>query len=162
MATLRIRRNRGFSFVELLASAAIIGLLASIAVPVVQTTVKRQKERELRTALRDIRHGIDAYKEASAAGKIAMLPEQSGYPPSLFELVSGVEDISRPDRRKLYFLRRIPRDPFFPDASVSAIDSWGKRSFESDADSPREGDDVFDVYTTSVQSGLNGVPYGEW
>lgn len=155
-------RQRGFSFIELLASAAIIGLLASIAVPMVQTTVKRQKERELRIALRDIRQGLDAYKQAGLTGRIIVPQDQSGYPPSLQDLVQGVDDASRPEHPKLYFLRRIPRDPFFPDPKVAAADTWGKRSFASPAEKPEEGDDVFDVYSLSVLTGLNGVPYREW
>ena len=155
-------RSSGFTFIELLASAAIIGLLASIAVPMVQTSVKRQKERELRIALREIRQGIDAYKQAGMARRIAVLQDQSGYPLTLNVLVEGVEDVSRPEHPKLYFLRRIPRDPFFPDASVKAVDTWGKRSFASPPEKPEEGDDVFDVYTRSVLTGLNGVPYREW
>ena len=155
-------RPRGFSLIELLASAAILGLLASIAVPVAEMTVKRQKERELRIALRDIRQAIDAYKLAGASGKIALVPEQSGYPPDLFELVNGTADISRPDRPIMYFLRRIPRDPFFPDTSVPAAETWGKRSFQSSAAQPKEGVDVYDVYTLSSQTGLNGIPYVEW
>lgn len=163
MRALRLAaRSGGFSFIELLASAAIIGLLASIAVPVVQTSVKREKERDLRIALRDIRQGIDAYKQAGVAGRIAVLQDQSGYPPSLAALTEGVDDASKPEHPKLYFLRRIPRDPFFPDPSVKAADTWGKRSFASPADQPEEGNDVFDVYSRSPQTGLNSVPYREW
>ncbi len=163
MLTLQLpARQRGFSFIELLASAAIIGMLASIAVPMVQTTVKRQKERELRIALREIRQGIDAYKQAGADKRIAVLQEQSGYPLNLKELVEGVEDVSKPEHPKLYFMRRIPRDPFFPDAKVSAVDTWGTRSFASPADKPEAGDDVFDVYSQSPLTGLNGLPYKEW
>jgi general secretion pathway protein G len=155
-------RIGGFSFIELLASAAIIGLLASIAVPMVQTTVKRQKERELRIALREIRQGIDAYKQAGLAGQIIVPQDQSGYPPSLLDLVQGVEDAKRPEHPKLYFMRRIPRDPFVADPNVKAIDTWGKRSFVSPAEKPEEGDDVFDVYSRSQLTGLNSVPYREW
>lgn len=155
-------RQHGFSFIELLVSAAIVALLASVAVPVVQTSVKRQKERELRIALRDIRQGIDAYKQAGVAGRIAVPQDQSGYPLKLQDLVQGVDDISRPEHPKLYFMRRIPRDPFFPDAHVNAVDTWGKRSFASPPEKPEAGDDVFDVYTLSAQTGLNGVPYREW
>ncbi|MES2130510.1 MAG: type II secretion system protein [Pseudomonadota bacterium] len=162
MALATRRRQNGFSFIELLASAAILALLASVAVPFVETTVKRQKEQALRVALRDIRQAIDNYKQAGMAGRIAVDKDKSGYPPSLVELVAGVEDLSRAGKPKVYFLRHIPRDPFNSDVSVTAIESWGKRSFTSDADRPREGDDVFDVYSTSSQTGLNGVPYGEW
>lgn len=152
----------GFSLIELLVSAAILGLLATVAMPMAELTKKREKEHQLRLALRDIRQAIDAYKVASSTGKIALLPGQSGYPPSLVELVGGVTDASNPNGSKLYFLRRIPRDPFYADQATPAIDTWGKRSYDSPPDSPREGNDVFDVYSTSTQSGLNGVPYKEW
>lgn len=157
-----VRRLGGFSFLELLAAAAIVGLLATVAVPFVETTVKRQKERELRTALRDMRQAIDAYKQAVVTGHIATKDGLSGYPPSLTELTGGVQDLAKKDGPKLYFLRRIPRDPFFTDASVAAIDTWGKRSFASEPDHPQPGDDVFDVYSLSTKTGLNGVPYAEW
>lgn len=155
-------RKKGFSLVELLASAAILGLLATVAVPLIQTSVKRQKESDLRVALRTIRQGIDAYKQATMSGKVLALPDQSGYPPSLTDLVQGVEDLSHPGGTKIYFLRRIPRDPFFPDANATAIATWGKRSFSSPPDHPQEGNDVFDVYSFSTSVGLNGIPYGEW
>jgi general secretion pathway protein G len=157
-----LRRMAGFSFLELLAAAAIVGLLATVAVPFVETTVKRQKERELRTALRDIRQAIDAYKQAVATGHIATKDGLSGYPPSLTELTGGVQDLAKKDGPKLYFLRRIPRDPFATDASLSAINTWGLRSFGSEPDHPLPGDDVFDVYSLSPKTGLNGVPYAEW
>jgi general secretion pathway protein G len=152
----------GFSLIELLAAAAIIGILASVAVPVMETTMRRQKEANLRQALRDIRRGIDAYKEASAGGRIAMGPADSGYPPSLTSLVSGVEDQTNKAGPKLYFLRRLPRDPFHSDASVPAERTWGLRSFASTPTAPAPGADVFDVYSKSGLTGLNGVAYSEW
>lgn len=153
-------RHKGFTLVELLASVAIIGLLATVAVPMVQTSVKRQKERELRTALRELRQGIDAYKQATMNGNIILSPEDSGYPANLGVLVEGVDDATRPGTR-LRFLRRIPRDPFQP-ASVKPADTWGKRSFESSADAPQAGVDVYDVYSKSPLTGLNSIPYREW
>lgn len=155
-------RVAGFSLIELLAAAAILSVLATVAVPVIETTVRREKERQLRQALRDIRGAIDAYKMAAATGHIALKPDDSGYPPSLQDLVAGVEDDANKKGPKLYFLRRIPRDPFATDFSVAAADTWGKRSFESPPDAPRPGADVFDVYSNSPQTGLNGQPYREW
>lgn len=154
--------GRGFSLIELLASVAIIGVLASIAVPFVETTVRREKERELRSALRDIRLALDAYKAATVSGKILIRPEQSGYPPSLLELVSGIDDVSHAGAPKIYFIRRIPRDPFNPNLTIPALESWGLRSFQSPPDRPSEGDDVFDVYSKSTRIGLNGIAYAEW
>ena len=153
---------QGFSLMELLASAVILGLLASVAVPFVETAVKREKEHNLRIALRDLRQAIDAYKDAASAGKIAVADGQSGYPPSLTALTAGVVDLSHPQGPPLYFLRRIPRDPFFPDSSVAAANTWLLRSYASDVAHPKPGDDVFDVYSSSTLTGLNGVEYSEW
>src|SRR3954468_20927647 len=111
------RPDSGFSLIELLAASAIIGLLATVAVPFVETTIKRQKERELRTALRDIRQAIDNYKLAVASGHVATTEKASGYPLTLTELAGGVTDLAQQSGPKLYFLRRIPRDPFAPDTA---------------------------------------------
>jgi len=158
----RHMQGNGFSLIELLAAAAILGLLASVAVPFVETTMKRQKEQALRIALRDIRQALDAYKQAASDGRIKLDQAKSGYPASLTELTSGVKDEKNAPHRKMYFLRRIPRDPFNTDSSVPAIQSWGLRSYASEEDKPVPGDDVFDVYSTSELTGLNGVPYKEW
>lgn len=154
--------QRGFSFIELLASVAILAILATVAVPVMENAVRRGKERELRLALNEIRSALDAYKTASSQGKILTLPEKSGYPAMLLDLVIGMDDVTRPGGPKLKFLRRVPRDPFFEDASVPAVDTWNLRSFASDYDRPSAGADVFDVYSKSNANGLNGVPYSEW
>jgi len=161
------RRQAGFSLIELLASATILGLLASVAVPVVETSIRREKERSLRIALREIREGIDAYKQAAAAGIIDTSKSPNGYPPTLTELVGGVVDKrdSNPnasERKRLYFMRRIPRNPFCVTPGLSAIDCWALRSFASPPDAPQAGNDVFDVYADTTQAGLNGVPYREW
>lgn len=153
---------RGFTLVELLVSAAILGVLATVAVPVIETTVRREKERELRHALRDIRRGIDAYKQAADAGHILVNSGESGYPHNLVDLAAGVEDARNKTGPRLYFLRRIPRDPFFADKSVPPSDTWGKRSYDSSPDAPHAGSDVFDVYSTSDLVGLDGVAYAEW
>ncbi|GGY72059.1 prepilin-type N-terminal cleavage/methylation domain-containing protein [Pseudoduganella plicata] len=163
MTAPRTRRPaRGFSLIELLAAAAILGILATVAVPVIETTMRREREHQLRTALRDIREAIDAYKRAADAGKIVVKSDESGYPHSLLDLTAGVPDATASDGRRLYFLRRVPRDPFVTNLAVTAIDSWGKRSYLSPPDAPVAGDDVFDVYSTSAQKGMNGVPYREW
>jgi general secretion pathway protein G len=157
-----LRRSAGFTIIELLASVAILGLLASVAMPVIQTTMTREKENQLRIALRDIRTAIDAYKLVSASGNITVPTGQSGYPPSLTELAAGVPNANNPGGPQLYFLRGVPRDPFFPDQTIAAISTWGLRSFASPPDNPLPGDDVFDVHSMSTQTGLNGVPYNQW
>lgn len=156
------RRAGGFSLIELLAASAIIGLLATVAVPFIETALKRQKEQALRIALRDIRQGLDAYKQAVVEGKVKTEQGKSGYPPSLLELTSGIPNEQDAQKTKIYFLRRIPRDPFYADSSAPAINTWGLRSYASSDSQPQKGDDVFDVYSTSAKTGLNGVPYREW
>lgn len=155
-------RHAGFSLVELLVSVAIIGVLASVAMPVVELTQKRQKEAELRTALRDIRRAIDDYKDAANKKRIKVESDASGYPPTLADLVNGTPDLASKNGAMLYFLRRVPRDPFNSDPSVPAIDSWGKRSFASPASKPMPGADVYDVYSKAEGIGLNGIAYREW
>ena len=152
----------GFTLIELVVTIAILGLLATVAVPFAQLVQQRQKEAELRVHLMQIRTAIDAYKQAVLEKRIAAPADASGYPPELDVLWEGVADITKPDDSKLYFLRRLPRDPFFPDASVEPAATWGKRSYASPPEDPQEGDDVYDVYSLSPKTGLNGVPYREW
>lgn len=156
-------RASGFTLIELVVTIAILGLLATAALPFAQLVQQRQKEAQLREGLRQIRNAIDAYKQAVTDGQIdkATLRPQ-GYPPDLDVLWKGIADKTKPDDSKIYFLRRLPRDPFFPDASAEPAATWGKRSYESPPDAPQEGDDVYDVYSLSDKTGLNGVPYREW
>lgn len=157
------RRVRGFTLVEMLVTAAIVAVLASIALPLAQVSVQRAKEQELRLALREIRSALDAYRQAAEEGRIARTAGDSGYPSALRVLVDGVPDATDPDqRRRLYFLRRVPRDPFFTGEEQEPERTWGLRSYASSADDPREGEDVFDVYSLATGSGLNGVPYASW
>jgi general secretion pathway protein G len=154
--------ERGFSLIELMVTLAIIGLLSTIALPVAQVASQRSQEADLRRALRDIRAGIDLYHHASEDGRIQKEAGTTDYPKDLDMLVQGVTDQRDPKGGKLYFLRRIPRDPFNPDPDASDAATWGKRSYASEADDPQEGDDVYDVYSTSGRLGLNGIPYRKW
>lgn len=151
----------GFTLIEMVITVAIVGVLAAGTVPLVELAVQRTKEQELRSALRQLREGIDAYKRAAEEGRIARRADETGYPRTLDSLVEGVEDAKATDRRKIYFLRRLPRDPFAaPEQGAAA--SWGKRSYASPPDAPREGADVFDVYSLAQGVGINGIPYREW
>lgn len=155
-------RARGFTLVELMITVSIVGVLVSMAIPVKEMVVKREQERELRAALREIRAALDAYKRAADEGKIKVSVGDSGYPKSLDDLVNGMDNISTPDKRKIYFLRRLPRDPLHADMATPTSQTWGKRSYASPADEPREGADVYDIHSLSSGRGMNGIPYREW
>lgn len=156
------RRARGFTLIELLVTLAIMALLGAMVVPVGQTVVQRRNEAALRTALREIRSSIDAYKRAADEGRIAKAAGATGYPAKLELLVDGVVDLRSPKKAKIYFMRRLPRDPFNGNPELSDAQTWGKRSYASEASEPREGDDVYDVISTSGKVGLNGIPYSRW
>jgi general secretion pathway protein G len=153
---------KGFSYIEVIFTIAIMALIATAAVPYVEVIVVRNKESQLRQNLREIRIAIDKYKKASDDGRIAKLLNETGYPRYLEELVDGVEDITDSKKAKIFFLRRIPRDPFFKDAAVPAAQTWALRSYDSSFEFPQPGKDIFDVYSSSHQKGLNGIPYNEW
>lgn len=154
-------RTRGFTLIEMLVVLAMMGVLAMAARPMLQMSAQRSREHELRTALRQIRTAIDAYKKAADEGTIARPADASGYPPNLDALVAGVADVKSVKGRKIYFLRRLPRDPFADPAQEVAL-SWGLRSADSPPDEPRAGNDVFDVYSRSGKKALDGSRYRDW
>ncbi len=160
------KRLKGFTLIELVATVTIVAILASAALPMLQMSVQRAKENELRANLRQIREAIDAYKKVADTqnGPIKKIEGKTGYPPNLEILVEGVEDEKSPNKNKIRFLRRIPSDPMQPssEAGENLSNNWGLRSYESEADDPKAGDDVYDVYSLSPQVGINGVPYAQW
>ena len=155
-------RARGFTLIELVITVAIVGLLATMAMPLARLATQRNNESELREALRTLRQALDAYKDAADEGRIQLEAGASGYPPNLQVLVDGVEDQRSPKKAMIYFLRRVPRDPLYPDTSAAAADTWGLRSYRSPPSDPSAGDDVFDVYSLAAGQGLNGVAYRDY
>ncbi len=158
---MKLSRCHAFTLMELLVTLAIMGVLAMTVLPVAQLAQQRSREEALRRALRDIRQAIDAYKRASDEDRIERQAGASGYPKNLHLLVEGVADQRDPKRRRLYFLRRIPRDPFNPDPTAEG-GGWILRSYASEADDPQPGDDVYDIRSVSTATGLNGIPYRDW
>jgi general secretion pathway protein G len=152
----------GFTLIEVIVTVTIVAILSALVLPVSKLVAQRSKEQELHTSLRQIRNAIDAYKQAYDDGRIQKTVGSNGYPKNLMVLVEGVEDVRHPKKQKIYFLRRLPRDPFARDSVLSAEETWGKRSYLSSYEAPEEGDDVYDVYSKAAGVGLNEVPYREW
>ncbi|GAB3626137.1 general secretion pathway protein GspG [Pandoraea terrae] len=154
---------RGFTLIELMITLALVGILALGIMPFSELIVQRQKEQELRVALREIRTALDAFKEASDFGNIERQPDASGYPPTLSLLVAGVKDAKDPNGAMMYFLRRVPADPFFTgDPATPSEEQWNTRAYASPPDDPQGGADVFDVTSKSEGVGMNGIPYKQW
>ena len=139
--------------VELIVAITILAILTGAAIPVVRLKIKREKERALRQALWELRDGIDRYKDAADRGAFQVKLGTEGYPPDLDTLVKGI-DVGG---KKVRFLRRIPIDP------MTGNDEWGKRCMKDDPDSQSWcGDNVFDVYSQSTGTGLDGTKYSDW
>jgi len=158
-----MRRTRsGFTFVEIIISLLLLGLVASVIFPTIDLAAKQSKERELKQALNEIRTAIDAYKEASDNDKIpAAFKTTSGYPPNL-NVLTGIP-AKNSDMKVHRFVRKIPADPFFlADTNTLPENTWGKRSYLSESSSPKEGEDVFDIYSLSQKKGSNGRDYDQW
>jgi len=153
---MRIFGRRGFTLIELIVSIFIISILIGLALPLAKNSIKREKEFELRSALREMRTAIDKYKDASDRGFIQMKVDTEGYPETLQVLVDGVQMVGQVDK-KLKFLRRIPIDP------MTDKTDWGLRSYQDDPKSTSwGGQDIFDVYTKSEGTAFDGTKYKEW
>jgi general secretion pathway protein G len=155
-----LANTRGFTFIELLVVSALLLILASAAMPLAKVTMQRQREAELRRNLREIRTAIDKYKDAVDTGQIGSTDVRAGsegYPPDLETLVEGVSVAGDASGRKLKFLRRVPIDPM-----TNSIE-WGKRSYQDRPDSTSfGGQNVYDVYTKSEGTALDGTKYKDW
>jgi general secretion pathway protein G len=155
-----MRDSRGFTFVELVVVTAIVMILASAIVPMAQVMAQRQREAELHSALRDMRTALDKFKDAVDQGLIPSTeldPANEGYPKDLDLLVNGVSVANDASGRKLKFLRRVPMDP------MTRSTEWGKRSYQDRPDATTwGGQNVYQVYTTSEGTALDGTKYKDW
>ena len=154
-----MNNERGFTFIEMIVVTTILLVLASTVMPLAQVTMQRQREAELHRALREMRTALDKFKDAVDQGLIPsteLEPANEGYPPDLETLVDGVSVANDASGRKLKFLRRVPVDPM-------TRDEWGLRSYQDDPDSKSwGGQNVFDVYTKSEGTALDGTKYRDW
>jgi general secretion pathway protein G len=155
-----MKNQRGYSFVELLIVTAILFILASAVVPLAQVASQRQRESELRAALRQVRTAIDRFKDSVDNGRIAsteLQPGSEGYPPDLETLVEGVPIQNDQSGAKLKFLRRVPTDP------MTNSTEWGLRAYQDKPDSTSwAGGNVFDVYSKANGKALDGTKYKDW
>jgi len=146
-------KSRGFTLIELIVATAILTILTGLAIPLVRVTIKRQREHDLRADLWEMRDAIDRYKDAADRGAFQIKVGSEGYPPDLQTLVDGVDV----QGKKLKFLRRIPIDP------MTSKPEWGMHSMQDDPTSDSwDGDNVFDVYTKSQDTALDGTKYKDW
>lgn len=157
-----MKRQRGFTLIELVVVVAIMGVLVAAGRPLLQLAQRRTQEFALRDALRTLRLAIDEHKRLADEGRIAKGADESGYPATLDVLVQGVPDAQSADAgRRIYLLRRLPRDPF-ADPALPAAQTWALRSHDSPPDAPAPGRDVFDVASQSPGVALDGSRYAQW
>lgn len=154
----------GFTLIELLVTLALVGVAAMVVLPMASLMENRAKETELRQALRTLRKAIDEYKTASDAGVIHKATGNSGYPPNLDVLVTGVPRTSvfGFNATPMVFLRGIPRDPFYPDKTTPAVQTWNLRSYGAQPGDYSAGADVFDVSSQSTKQALDGSYLNDW
>ena len=154
MPQLQRKHEPGFTLIELIVATAILSILTMMALPLARVTIQREKEKELRTALWEMRDAIDRYKDAADRQLFQTKVDSQNYPPDLETLVKGVE---AQGGKKIRFLRSIPMDP------MTKSTEWGLRSMQDDVDSDSwGGQNVFDVYTKSEGTGLDGTKYKDW
>ncbi|NMP29385.1 type II secretion system protein [Rahnella sp. SAP-1] len=156
--------QKGFTLIEMMVTLALLATLAAAALPTVEKYSQRKKEQELQLALRQIRTAIDRYYQVAQEGRLGSEKaiDDSGYPKELSLLEKGVVDVTSPHGAKIYFLRRIPRDPMCDCEGRSNEETWRIRSSKSEPGNYDRGKDVYDVASGSTQTGLNGVPYAQW
>ena len=155
-------KNVGFTLIELVVTVMIVAILAAGAVPILQLTIQRNKETELKQALRQIREAIDLYKKSVDEGLIKKTVDQTGYPPNLEVLEQGVINQKNIKGKVIKFIRKIPRDPMNKESDLKPAETWGKRSYSSDVNAPAEGADVYDVYSRSTKKAIDGTTYNTW
>jgi general secretion pathway protein G len=158
--------RQGFTLIEMIVTLTVLAILAAVAMPIAKTAIQRDKELELRRALREIREALDAYKKLADEKKIEVEEDSEGYPPDLETLVNGVEvqesqegeeGGGKASKKTIRFLRRIPKDP------MTGTVEWGLRSYQDDPDSDVWGEEnVYDIYTKSGAKALDGSRYRDW